>query len=102
MTTQPKSTHLIPPVGADDHTQGAVSAAVTLVQYGDYECPYSGQAYWFVRDLQARLGDRLRYVFRNFPLTHVHPHAQDAAEVAGPTALPSPAPDNSNDREQGR
>ena len=65
-----------------DHVQGAVSAAVTLVQYGDYECPYCGQAYPIIKDMQARVGDRLRFVFRNFPISTSHPHAEHAAEAA--------------------
>ena len=65
-----------------DHVQGGVSAAVTLVQYGDYECPYCGQAYPIIKDMQARVGDRLRFVFRNFPLNTVHAHAGVAAQAA--------------------
>ena len=65
-----------------DHIQGPADAAVTLVEYGDYECPYCGAAYPIVRELQARMGDRLRFVFRNFPITTSHPHAEQAAEAA--------------------
>ena len=65
-----------------DHVQGMESAAVTLVQYGDYECPYCGQAYPIVKDVQARMGDRSRFVFRNFPIPTSHPNAQHAAEAA--------------------
>jgi protein-disulfide isomerase len=67
---------------ARDHIQGPPSAAVTLVEYGDYECPYCGAAYPIVKDLQARMGDRLRFVFRNFPISTSHPHAERAAEAA--------------------
>ena len=70
------------PVGDRDHAQGPATAPVTLVEYGDYECPYCGQAYPIVKAVQARLGDRLRFVFRNMPLTQSHPHAQMAAEAA--------------------
>jgi protein-disulfide isomerase len=71
------------PVAEDrDHIQGAPDAAVTLVEYGDYECPYCGAAYPIVKELQAELGDSLRFVFRNFPITTAHPHAQQAAEAA--------------------
>ena len=70
------------PVGERDHRQGPEAAPVTLVEYGDYECPHCGRAYPIVREVQARLGDRLRFVFRNFPLTQSHPHAQHAAEAA--------------------
>jgi protein-disulfide isomerase len=65
-----------------DHIQGPRAAAVTLVEYGDYECPYCGQAYPILKELMSQLGDRVRLVFRNFPLGQMHPHAQHAAEVA--------------------
>jgi protein-disulfide isomerase len=65
-----------------DHIQGSREAPVTLVEYGDYECPYCGAAYPIVKEVQARLGDRLRFVFRNFPITTSHPHAEHAAEAA--------------------
>jgi len=74
-------TQLILPVSRRDHIKGPRSAPVTLVEYGDYECPYCGQAYWFVTDLEQSLGDLLCFV-RNFPLTNVHPHAEHAAEAA--------------------
>jgi protein-disulfide isomerase len=70
------------PVGPRDHAQGAVDAPVTLVEYGDYECPHCGRAYPIVKEVQRRLGSRLRFVFRNFPLSESHPHAQHAAEAA--------------------
>ena len=54
-----------------------------LIEYGDYECPYCGMAYPIVRQVQQRLGDALRFVFRNFLLTSVHPHAEHAAEAVG-------------------
>jgi protein-disulfide isomerase len=65
-----------------DHIQGPANAAVTLVEYGDYECPYCGAAYPIVKELQTRMGDRLKFVFRNFPITTSHPHAEQAAEAA--------------------
>jgi protein-disulfide isomerase len=65
-----------------DRTQGSPDAAVALVEYGDYECPYCGAAYPIVKEVQARLGERLRFVFRNFPITTSHPHAERAAEAA--------------------
>ncbi len=74
------------PVGERDHIQGPATARVTLVEYGDYECPYCGQAYAVVKELQRRLGKQLRFVFRNFPLSTMHPlaeHAAEAAEAAG-------------------
>ena len=70
------------PVGPHDHRQGPETAPVTLVEYGDYECPYCGEAYPIVKEIQRRLGDRLRFVFRNFPLPQSHPHAEHAAEAA--------------------
>jgi protein-disulfide isomerase len=73
---------LTPPVGPQDHIQGSETAKVTLVEYGDYECPYCGQAYPIVKELQRRMGDQLRFVFRNFPLSNMHPHAEHAAEAA--------------------
>lgn len=73
---------LAPPVTARDHIQGDASAAVTLVEYGDYECPHCGRAHPIIKAVQQRLGARLRFVFRNFPLTEAHPHAAHAAEAA--------------------
>ncbi|HEX8848793.1 MAG TPA: DsbA family protein [Gemmatimonadaceae bacterium] len=73
---------LRPPVGPDDHAQGPADAPVTLVEYGDYECPYCGRAAPIIQRVQRRLGDRLRFVFRNFPLSEMHPHAEHAAEAA--------------------
>ncbi|HXS59353.1 MAG TPA: thioredoxin domain-containing protein [Candidatus Sulfopaludibacter sp.] len=65
-----------------DHIQGPDTAPITLVEYGDYECPYCGQAYPIIKQIQDYFQDNLRFVFRNFPLTQVHPHAQKAAEAA--------------------
>jgi protein-disulfide isomerase len=65
-----------------DHVAGPANAQVTLVEYGDYECPYCGEAYPIVKDIQARVGERLRFVFRNFPISTSHPHAEHAAEAA--------------------
>jgi protein-disulfide isomerase len=71
------------PVGEGrDHVQGPADAAVTLLEYGDYECPYCGAAYPIIKEVQARLGERLRFVFRNFPIATSHPHAEQAAEAA--------------------
>src|SRR6204780_4281868 len=71
-----------PPVGANDHAQGPAKAPVTVVEYGDYECPYCGEAYPITKALQERLGKNLRFVFRNMPLAQAHPHAEHAAEAA--------------------
>ena len=67
---------------ARDHAQGPDTAPVTLVEYGDYECPHCGRAHPIVQRVRAQMGDSLRFVFRNFPLTELHPHAQHAAEAA--------------------
>ncbi|MDQ2905257.1 MAG: DsbA family protein [Chloroflexota bacterium] len=70
------------PVHQDDHVQGPATAAVTLVEYADYECPYCADAYPVVQELQRQLGGRLRFVYRHFPRSDVHPHARHAAEAA--------------------
>jgi formate-nitrite transporter family protein len=81
------STSLTPPVSTRDHTKGLDDAPLTLVEYGDYQCPYCGAAYPVVKRLQKELGKNLRFVFRNFPLTQVHPYALIAAETAEAAAL---------------
>ncbi len=73
---------LTPPVGGRDRVRGPADAAVTLVEFGDYDCPYTVRAYSVVRGLRRRLGDRMRFVYRAFPLTQIHEHAQSAAEAA--------------------
>ena len=75
-------THLAVPVSERDHIQGPDTATVTLVQYGDYECPYTRRSTWVVQAIQQQLGDQLRFVYRNFPLTEIHPHALHAAFAA--------------------
>src|SRR4249919_1207747 len=70
------------PVGTRDHAQGPADARVTLVEYGDYECPHCGRAYPIIKEVQRRLGSKLRFVFRNFPLSEAHPHAEHAAAAA--------------------
>ncbi len=65
-----------------DHVRGSEQAPVTLVEYGDYECPYCGQAEVVIRELLVSFGDDLRYVWRHLPLTDVHPNAQMAAEAS--------------------
>ena len=76
------TTDLLVPVTAGDHVQGPDTAPVTLIEYADYECPYSGIAYRVIKGVQQELGDQLRFVYRNFPLREIHPHAQHAAEAA--------------------
>jgi len=70
------------PVNSADHVQGPESAAITLVEYGDYECPHCGRAHPIVKRVQEHFSERLRFVFRNFPLNEMHPHAEGAAETA--------------------
>jgi len=71
------------PVAEDrDHLEGPADAAVTLVEYGDYECPYCAAAHPVIREAQARMGERLRFAFRHFPITTSHLHAERAAEAA--------------------
>src|SRR5260370_29515053 len=82
MSKRASAVMLTLPVSERDDAQGPADAAVTLVEYGDYECPYCGRAYPIVKQLQQRLGRRLRFVFRNFPLKEIHPHAEHAAEAA--------------------
>ena len=78
---------LTPAVSEADHAEGAENAPVTLVEYGDYQCPYCGAAYPIVKRLQARLGPTLRFVFRNCPLVQAHPNAAAAAEFVEAAAL---------------
>ena len=73
---------LTPPPGPDDHALGPDDAPVVLVEYGDYECPYCGRAHEILQDVLWQLRDRVRFVYRNYPLTDVHPRAQAAAEAA--------------------
>src|SRR5260370_13608042 len=72
----------IPVTPERDHIEGLANAALTLVEYGDYQCPYCGAAYPEVKNVQKKLGSDLRFVFRNFPLTNMHEHAMNAAETA--------------------
>jgi protein-disulfide isomerase len=67
-----------------DHIRGSINnAPITLVEYGDYECPYTGMAYPVVKEIMKEFGDdKICFVFRNFPLIDIHPHAQPAAEAA--------------------
>jgi protein-disulfide isomerase len=70
------------PVTSSDHIEGDEKASITLLEYGDYECPHCGTAYPIVKRVQKHFGKQLRFVFRNFPLVQAHPHAQSAAEAA--------------------
>jgi protein-disulfide isomerase len=69
----------LPVSDSRDHIQGPATAAVTLVEYGDYECPYCAQAYLIVKEVHERLGNKLRFVFRNYPLSNLRPHSYQSA-----------------------
>src|SRR3954467_10790790 len=73
---------LPPPVSEHDHSAGSADAPLTLVEYGDYQCPHCAAADPVVRAVQDALGKELRFVFRNFPLAEMHPAAEPAAEFA--------------------
>ncbi len=79
-------TQLTPSVNSNDNIYGNPAAPIELVEYGDYECPYCGRAYPIVKNIKQQLGNELKFVFRNFPLKKIHPHAVLAAvatEAAG-------------------
>lgn len=69
-------------VSPEDHVQGPEDAEITLVEYGDYECPHCALAYPIIKRVQKHFGKRIRFAFRNFPLTELHPNAESAAETA--------------------
>ncbi|MDR1076040.1 MAG: DsbA family protein [Xanthomonadaceae bacterium] len=73
---------LKPHAGPQDHHQGNLNAPLVLVEYGDFQCPYCSIAHALVKRLQHRFGDRFCFVFRQFPLRQLHPHAQRAAELS--------------------
>ncbi len=75
-------TKLKVPVGPADHTLGDEHAPVTLVEYGDYQCPHCGHAHPIVKAVRKHFGKQLRFVYRHFPLTQIHPMAEPAAEAA--------------------
>jgi protein-disulfide isomerase len=70
---------LKPPVSEKDNLQGSAAAPIELVEYGDYQCPHCGAAYPIVKAIQKQMGDKLKFVFRNFPLAEEHPDATNAA-----------------------
>ncbi|MGH2449240.1 MAG: DsbA family protein [Chloroflexota bacterium] len=82
MTTSSTDVTLTPLVSSRDHTQGSPDAPYTLLEFGDYECPYCGTAEQPLHQVQQELGDQLQFAFRNFPLTQIHPYALEAAEAA--------------------
>ncbi len=77
-----QSAHLVVPVDDRDHSIGSASAPVTLVEYGDFECPHCRRAHPIVQGVRRYMDDRVRFVFRHFPLSEAHPHAEHAAEAA--------------------
>jgi protein-disulfide isomerase len=70
------------PPGGRDHVLGSRTAPVTLLEYGDYECPFCGAAHLVVKQLLRIKDDEVAYAYRHFPMTQIHPHAQQAAEAA--------------------
>ncbi|HEX2611563.1 MAG TPA: thioredoxin domain-containing protein, partial [Gemmatimonadales bacterium] len=76
------STRLRVPVTERDHLMGPADAPVTLLEYGDYECPHCRRAHPIVASVLQQMGGQVRFAYRHFPLTRVHPHAQHAAEMA--------------------
>ncbi len=71
-----------PEITADDHVYGPQDAPTTVVEYGDYECPYCRGAFRDVHLLLDRYPGQVRFAFRNFPISQLHPHAVQAAEAA--------------------
>jgi protein-disulfide isomerase len=74
---------LITPINiGTDHIRGSVDAPISIVEYGDYECPYAGMAYPIVKEIMKKFNNKVYFVFRNFPLNDIHPNAQHSAEAA--------------------
>jgi protein-disulfide isomerase len=83
MTSHEAVRKLTVPVNiGSDHIRGSVNAAITIVEYGDFECPYTGGAYPVIKELTKQFNEKIYFVYRNFPLNDIHPHAQHAAEAA--------------------
>ena len=78
----PKSSPVVPILNSRDHIRGASAAPITLVEYGDFECPHSRAASDVVEDIRRRMGEQLRFVYRHFPVVNIQPHAERAAEAA--------------------
>jgi len=81
------SANLKPAVSKQDHVQGNSNAAIELVEYGDYQCPHCGRAYGMIKYVQQKMGDDLKFIFRNFPLSEMHPDAAAAAIAAEAAGL---------------
>jgi len=73
---------LAKPINENDHVLGPADAPVTLVEYGDFQCPHCRAAHFYMKNVLATMGDDMRFVFRHMPLTQIHPMAQPAAEAA--------------------
>ncbi|RYD77709.1 MAG: DsbA family protein [Sphingobacteriales bacterium] len=78
---------LKPQISEKDHVQGGLSAAIEIVEFGDYECPHCGDAYPIVKEIEETFGNQIKFVFRNFPLKEAHPLAFPAALAAEAAAL---------------
>ncbi|MFC3356979.1 MULTISPECIES: DsbA family protein [Sphingobacterium] len=78
---------LKPNVSEADHILGNGQADLTIVEYGDYQCPHCGKAHPVIKEMMAELGSQIRFVFRNFPLSEMHPYAKSAALAAEAAAL---------------
>lgn len=78
---------LKPAVSNTDHSEGNVEASLTIVEYGDYQCPYCGAAYPILQEIMSQFNNQIRFVFRNFPLSEIHPYARAAALAAEAAAL---------------
>jgi protein-disulfide isomerase len=78
---------LKPAVSSKDHIQGNENASIELVEYGDYQCPHCGHAYPIIKSIQEKMGDKLKFIFRNFPLAESHPNALNAAVASEAAAL---------------
>ena len=81
MSSDNKPVKLSAPVTERDHVRGSLEAPVVVVEYGDYECPHCGRAYWVIKELLETLGDQIAFVFRNFPINEKHPRAERVAEA---------------------
>ncbi len=84
MNSEPLNLDIDPAV---DHIQGQLDAPIVLLEYGDFECPFCGEAHVVVKNLQSAFGERLCFVYRHFPLIELHPHAEMAAEAAEAAAV---------------
>lgn len=83
------ASHLKPPVNEKDHSIGKHTATIELVEYGDYQCPHCGAAYPIIKEIQKIFGEQVKFVFRNFPLSEIHPFAVLAAIATESAAMQS-------------